>query len=95
MMVSEFVALIGRLLSTDAVAFVVLLPFALVIWLFGKAIQAFVLRGHPLMLIVGGVITFMVLRTSWDSGILPMSLLLVVLLIFIGREAYRRLMDVF
>jgi hypothetical protein len=95
MMVSEFVALIGRLLSSDAVAFVVLVPFALVIWIFSKAIQAFVLRGHPLMLVIGGTITFMVIRATVDEGVFPLTVLLVVLLIFIGCEAYRRLMDAY
>jgi hypothetical protein len=94
MMVSEFVAMISRILTTDVFAFVVLVPFALVIWIFSKAIKAFVLRGHPLMLVIGGAVTFTVLRATVDEGVFPLTLLLIVLLIFIGREAYRRLLDV-
>lgn len=91
MMFSDVVGVANALLSLHPGAFAPLLMFVLIFWIAGKLFRAVVLEGHPFVLAVAALGSYAFAGQMVDDGQYVLAIIFAVPLLFIGKEAYRRL----
>jgi hypothetical protein len=88
---SDYVGALRALAGLPSSAYIMLLIFVGVGFVAGKFFRALVLRGHPVILTMVALVNYGFVANFFETRQLVLAIMFFTPLLFMGREAYLRL----